>query len=475
MIPITEYAGKDVAVYGLGRTGLAAARALKAGKARVHAWDDSEETRAKAEAAGIPLSDLNKRDWQSFAALVLSPGIPYRFPQPHRLVRLAQMTNVPVVGDMELFARAVQQLPERGRPKVIGITGTNGKSTTTALIGHILKECGMDARIGGNIGTGVLDMAPLHANAYYVLELSSYQLDLVKSLHCDVAVMLNVSPDHLDRHGGMKGYVDAKRRIFLNQQPGDTAVIAVDDTITQTLAMDLAARGGVRVTQVSSEFALGRGVSAVNGNLFDSLSGNAIRVGDLNEAPALPGRHNHQNAAAAYAACRALGIEPSRINAAIQTFPGLAHRMEQVGEIDGVRFVNDSKATNAQAAEQALRAYPRVYWIAGGVPKAEGIGPLNSLFNRVAKAYLIGDAADAFARTIENVVPFEKSGTLEKAVSSAFRDARASGEENPIVLLSPACASFDQFKDFEARGDAFRHIVEDLGGNALVKVMKESA
>lgn len=475
MIPITEYAGKDVAVYGLGRTGLAAARALKAGKARVHAWDDSEETRAKAEAAGIPLSDLNKRDWQSFAALVLSPGIPYRFPQPHRLVRLAQMTNVPVVGDMELFARAVQQLPERGRPKVIGITGTNGKSTTTALIGHILKECGMDARIGGNIGTGVLDMAPLHANAYYVLELSSYQLDLVKSLHCDVAVMLNVSPDHLDRHGGMKGYVDAKRRIFLNQQPGDTAVIAVDDTITQTLAMDLAARGGVRVTQVSSEFALGRGVSAVNGNLFDSLSGNAIRVGDLNEAPALPGRHNHQNAAAAYAACRALGIEPSRINAAIQTFPGLAHRMEQVGEIDGVRFVNDSKATNAQAAEQALRAYPRVYWIAGGVPKAEGIGPLNSLFNRVAKAYLIGDAADAFARTIENVVPFEKSGTLENAVSSAFRDARASGEENPIVLLSPACASFDQFKDFEARGDAFRHIVEDLGGNALVKVMKESA
>ncbi|MEM5516637.1 UDP-N-acetylmuramoyl-L-alanine--D-glutamate ligase [Henriciella sp. AS95] len=475
MIPITEYAGKDVAVYGLGRTGLAAARALKAGKARVHAWDDSEETRARAEAAGIPLSDLNKRDWQSFAALVLSPGIPYRFPQPHRLVRLAQMTNVPVVGDMELFARAVQQLPERGRPKVIGITGTNGKSTTTALIGHILTECGMDARIGGNIGTGVLDMAPLHANACYVLELSSYQLDLVKSLHCDVAVMLNVSPDHLDRHGGMKGYVDAKRRIFLNQQPGDTAIIAVDDTITQTLAMDLSARGGVRVTQVSSEFALGRGVSAINGNLFDSLSGNALRVGDLTEAPALPGRHNHQNAAAAYAACRALGIDPARIYAAIQSFPGLAHRMEQVGEIDGVRFVNDSKATNAQAAEQALRAYPKVYWIAGGVPKAEGIGPLSGLFKRVAKAYLIGDAADAFARTIDDAIPCEKSGTLEKAVSAAYRDAKASGDESPIVLLSPACASFDQFKDFEARGDAFRHIVEDIGGNALVKVMKESA
>ena len=474
MIPITEYAGRDVAVFGLGRTGLAAAKALKAGKARVHAWDDNEETRAKAEAAGITLSDLNKRDWQSFAALVLSPGIPYRYPQPHRLVRLAQMTNVPVVGDMELFARAVQSLPERGRPKVIGITGTNGKSTTTALIGHILKECGMDARVGGNIGTGVLDMAPLHANAYYVLELSSYQLDLVKSLHCDISVLLNISPDHLDRHGGMKGYIDAKRRIFLNQQPGDTAIIAVDDTITQTLAMDLATRGGVRVSQVSSEFALGRGISAVNGKLYDSLAGNAIRVGDLAEAATLPGRHNFQNAAAAYAACRALGVEPGRIFAAIRTFPGLAHRMEQVGEIDGVRFVNDSKATNAQAAEQALRAYPKVYWIAGGVPKADGIGPLAPLFGHVAKAYLIGDAADAFARTLDDKAVYEKCGTLEKAVQAAYDDARASGDDNPIVLLSPACASFDQFKDFEARGDAFRDIVHDLGGPALVRV-RESA
>ena len=470
MIPITEYAGCDVAVFGLGRTGLAAAKALMAGRARVHAWDDNEDMRKRAEAAGVPLADLNKRDWQSFSALVLSPGIPYRFPQPHRLVRLAQMTNVPVVGDMELFARAVQKLPERGRPKIVGITGTNGKSTTTALIGHILKECGMDARVGGNIGTGVLDMAPLHANAVYVLELSSYQLDLVKSLHCDVSVLLNISPDHLERHGGMKGYIDAKKRIFLNQQPGDTAVIGVDDTISQTIAMDLATRGGVRVTQISSEFALGRGVSAVDGNLYDSLAGNAVRVGDLDEAPTLPGQHNYQNAAAAYAACRALGLEPGRIFAAMSTFPGLAHRMEQVGEIEGVRFVNDSKATNAQAAEQALRAYPKVYWIAGGVPKAEGIGPLAPYFNHVAKAYLIGEAADAFGRALDGKAAYEKSGTLEQAVSDAYADAKASGEESPIVLLSPACASFDQFRDFEARGEAFREIVETLGGNALVKV-----
>ena len=475
MIPITEYAGRDVAVYGLGLTGLAAARALKAGKAKVHAWDDNEASRARAEAEGIPVSDLNKRDWQNFAALVLSPGIPLTHPQPHRLVRLAQMTNVPVVGDMELFARAVQSLPERGRPKVIGITGTNGKSTTTALIGHILKECGLDVHVGGNIGTGVLDLPALHANAYYVLELSSYQLDLVKSLRCDVSVLLNMSPDHLDRHGDMSGYVAAKKRIFNNQTRGDTAVVAVDDKHTQCIAMELAGRGDVRLARVSSEFALGRGVSAIDGKLFDSLASNAVRVGDLGESATLPGRHNWQNAAAAYAACRALGLDPGRIFAAITTFPGLAHRMEQVGEIDGVRFVNDSKATNAQAAEQALRAYPRVYWIAGGRAKEGGIEPLLPLMDHVAKAYLIGEAADDFARTLDGKTAHETTGTLEKAVADAFRDAKASGDENPIILLSPACASFDQFKDFEARGDSFREAVEALGGDALRPVMQESA
>ena len=475
MIPITEYAGRDVAVYGLGRTGLAAARALKAGKAKVHAWDDNEASRAKAEAEGIPVSDLNKRDWQNFAALVLSPGIPLTHPQPHRLVRLAQMTNVPVVGDMELFARAVQSLPERGRPKIIGITGTNGKSTTTALIGHILKECGLDVHVGGNIGTGVLDLPALSANGYYVLELSSYQLDLTKSLHCDVSVLLNMSPDHLDRHGDMDGYVTAKKRIFRNQGRGDTAVIGIDDHYTQAIAMALAGSGEMRLARISSEFALGRGVSAVDGKLFDSLANNAVRVGDLGDSATLPGRHNWQNAAAAYAACRALGLDPGRIFGAILTFPGLAHRMEQVGEIDGVRFVNDSKATNAQAAEQALRSYPRVYWIAGGQPKAGGIEPLMPLMDRVAKAYLVGEAADEFARTLDGKAAHESCGTLDKAVARALEDAKASGEENPIVLLSPACASFDQFKDFEARGQAFREAVETLGGDALRPVMRESA
>lgn len=461
MIPITEYAGKDVAVYGLGRSGLSAAKALKAGGARVHAWDDNEEMRARAEAAGIALSDINKRDWQTFAALVLSPGIPYKFPQPHRLVRMAEMTGVPVIGDMELFARAVQALPERARPKIVAITGTNGKSTTTALIGHILKQAGRDARVGGNIGTGVLDLAALHSNAIYVLEMSSYQLDLVKSLRCDVAVFMNLSPDHLDRHGGMDGYQAAKMRIFQNQTDKDVAVIGFDDVYSQSIAIGLSARGPQKVVQISSTYTLGKGISAVDGRLYDNQSGKAEFVGKLDECPALVGRHNYQNAAAAYAACRALGLDPATIMAGLKSFPGLAHRMEAVGEIDGIRFINDSKATNAQAAEQALRSFRNIYWIAGGVPKAEGIAPLASLFPNVTKAYLIGQAEDVFAATLNGKVPAQVCGALERAVDAAFRDAKAAGEPGAVILLSPACASQDQFKDYEHRGDIFRSLVQD--------------
>ena len=362
-----------------------------------------------------------------------------------------------------MFARAVQALPTKGRPKIVGITGTNGKSTTTALIGHILKEAGRDARVGGNIGNGVLGMAPLNANAIYVLELSSYQLDLCESLHCDVAVLLNISPDHLDRHGGMDGYIAAKKRIFMNQRARDIAVIGIDDAVTQGIAMGTSRPGEARVVQISAEFGLARGVSAVDGHLFDSTGGQAIKVGELSQAPALPGQHNYQNAAAAYAACHALGVAPGRIMEGLRTFPGLAHRMELVGEIDGVRFVNDSKATNAQAAEQALKTWPKVHWIAGGVPKADGIEPLAPWFDRIEKAYLIGESQEAFAKTLKDKVEVVRSGTLQAAVRTAFEAAKASGETAPIVLLSPACASFDQFKDFEARGDAFRDLVRALG------------
>ncbi|MEZ6010632.1 MAG: UDP-N-acetylmuramoyl-L-alanine--D-glutamate ligase [Hyphomonas sp.] len=395
------------------------------------------------------------------AALVLSPGI-LKFPQPHRIVRMAEMTGVPVVGDMELFARAVQALPERGRPKIVGITGTNGKSTTTALIGHILKQAGRDARIGGTSVPACWTLPPCMRMRSMCWSSVSYQLDLVKSLHCDVAVLLNMSPDHLDRHGGMEGYQAAKMRIFQNQTERDTAVIGFDDVITQSIAIGLSARGPARVVQVSSSYALGRGVSAVDGRLYDSNGGNATYVGNLAECVALPGKHNHQNAVAAYAACRALGLDHRTIMAGLISFPGLAHRMERVGEIEGIRFVNDSKATNAQAAEQALKAYENIYWIAGGVPKSDGIAPLTPYFPRITKAYLIGEAEDAFAATLKGKVATQSCGTLENAVQAAFRDARNAGTANPVILLSPACASFDQFRDFEHRGDVFRSIVESM-------------
>ena len=277
------------------------------------------------------------------------------------------------------------------RPRIVGITGTNGKSTTTALIGHILKVCGKDVRVGGNIGIGVLDLEKLHAEAIYVLELSSYQLDLAESLRCDVAVMLNISPDHLSRHGGMDGYVSAKRRIFRNQGPDDYAIIGVDDMRSGVMSTQLTSEGLRRVIPISAEYGLGRGVAVLEGMLQDSIAGRAEHSVDIRNAKALPGRHNHQNIAAAYAACRALGLEPSDILAAIETFPGLPHRLENIGAIDGVRFINDSKATNAQAAEQAIRAFPNAWWIVGGRPKEEGIDDLAPLFGQVRKAYLIGE------------------------------------------------------------------------------------
>ncbi|HVZ99964.1 MAG TPA: UDP-N-acetylmuramoyl-L-alanine--D-glutamate ligase [Caulobacterales bacterium] len=468
MIPITEFSGRDVAVFGLARTGLAAARALKAGGARVHAWDDSDVTRARAEAQGIPVSDINMRDWRSFAALVLSPGIPFTFPAPHRVVTLAQATGVPVLGDIELFARAVNALPAASRPRLVGVTGTNGKSTTTALIAHILGAAGKDVRMGGNIGEAVLDLPPLHAGAYYVLELSSFQLDLIDTLRLDVAVWINTAADHIDRHGDMAGYVAAKKRIFRNQGAADWAVIGVDDPYCAQVCTELTAAGARHVAPISSGQALGRGVCALGPKLFDAMHGRSEEVADLTNAPALQGRHNAQNACAAYAATRALGVDPRIIAHAMETFPGLPHRLERVATISGVRFVNDSKATNADAAAQALAVYPRLYWIAGGVAKDGGIDTLAEFFPRIAKAYLIGQSAGEFADTLRGRTPTALAGDLETAVTRAFADARASGEPHPVVLLSPACASYDQFRDYEDRGDQFKAIVAKLaaGGNA---------
>jgi UDP-N-acetylmuramoylalanine--D-glutamate ligase len=462
VITIGDYAGRDVAVFGLGRTGLSAAQALTAGGARVLAWDDDAKNRAAAEAAGTPVSDINARDWRDFAALVLSPGVPLTHPKPHRVVELAQAVGVPIVGDVELFARAVNALSPTVRPKVIGITGTNGKSTTSALIAHILTACGKDARLGGNIGRAVLDLPPIHAGAYYVLELSSYQLDLTRSLRCDVAVWLNLSPDHLDRHGDMKGYLTAKKRILMNQGAQDWAVIGADDPYCARVCTELTAAGGRQVAAISSGQALANGVCVVGGRVYDALSGRAQAAMDQDQAPALPGRHNGQNLAAAYAAARVLGLAPRAIADAIASFPGLEHRLERAGTVKGVRFVNDSKATNADAAAQALSVYPRIYWIAGGQAKEGGIAPLARYMPQVAKAYLIGEAAYDFASFLDGKAAYAIMGDLESAVRRAYADAAAAREPDPVVLLSPACASFDQFKDFEDRGRAFKRAVASL-------------
>jgi UDP-N-acetylmuramoylalanine--D-glutamate ligase len=469
VIPITEYSGRDVAVFGLARTGLAAALSLAAGGARVHAWDDDERMRAAAEAAGVAVSDINARGWGSFAALVLSPGVPFTYPQPHRVVQLARATGVPVVGDIELFARAVNALAPHARPKVIGVTGTNGKSTTTALIGHILKEAGKDAQVGGNIGHAVLDLPSLHTGAFYVLELSSFQLDLVDSLRCDVAVWINTAPDHLNRHGDMRSYAAAKKRIFANQGAGDWAVIGVDDDVCAGVCAELMAQGARSMAPISAGQALSRGVCAIGGKLVDAMGPRSQFVVDLGEIASLQGRHNAQNAAAAYAAARALRIDRREIAEAMRSFPGLPHRLEQAGLVSGVCFINDSKATNADAAAQALAVFPNAYWIAGGVAKEGGIDSLSRFFPRLAGVYLIGECAQQFATTLSGKARVTMAGDLETAVAQAFVDARDSGEPHPVVLLSPACASYDQFRDFEERGEAFKKIVSGISRAAKIR------
>jgi UDP-N-acetylmuramoylalanine--D-glutamate ligase len=461
MIPVRGFQGRQVAVFGLARTGLTAAAALAAGGARPVVWDEKPAAREAAKAQGLELCDLQSADWSQFAAVMLSPGVPLTHPHPHWTVERARAAGVEILGDVELFARTVNAAPEHKRPRVVAVTGTNGKSTTTALIGHICRMAGRDTRVGGNIGYGVLGLDDMHGGSVYVLELSSYQLDLTSSLRADAALILNISPDHLDRHGGMEGYVTAKRRILLNQGKGDTAVIGVDDAWGQRICTEITAANRRTIVPISASKAMGRGVYALQGLLYDATGERAIEVADLLRARSLPGRHNWQNAAAAYSAVRAIGISQEDAAEGLMSFPGLAHRMETVGAIGRVRFVNDSKATNSDAARQALSSYPKVYWIAGGQPKSGGIEPLTDLFPRVEKAYLIGEGAPDFARTLKGKADFVDCGTIDAAVARAYADAAASGQD-AIVLLSPACASFDQFTDFEARGDAFRAAVRSL-------------
>ncbi len=463
MIPATSFSGKRVALFGLGGSGTATARALAEGGADVLAWDDNPDTVARAAAEGIATGDLRDGDWSGFTSFVLSPGVPLTHPKPHWTVELARGAGVEVIGDIELFCRERnRQAPEA---PFIAITGTNGKSTTTALVAHILKSAGRDVQMGGNIGRAVMTLDPPAPQRHYVVECSSYQIDLAPSLNPTAGVLLNLTPDHLDRHGTMQHYASIKERLVAGS---DMAIVGVDDSWCVQIA-DRLESVGKDVVRISKRLPLTDGYFAAGTDLMEAVDGRYSRIAFLEGIGSLRGQHNAQNALAAVAACLKVGLELGEIQKGLESFPGLAHRMEQVGRRGHVLFINDSKATNADAAAPALSSFSRIYWIAGGLPKQGGIEPLRGLFPRVAKAYLIGEAAPAFSATLGEAVPYEISGTLGAAVEHAARDAAMGADDEAVVLLSPACASFDQFRNFELRGEAFRQAVAAINGVEQIK------
>ena len=463
MIVSHAYPKRTVAVFGLARTGLGAVKSLKAGGAHVIAWDDNSGARETGGEEGADIVPWREWPWEHIGALVLSPGVPLTHPKPHEVVNHAKAANVPVIGDVELFAREIRgDASKPGKAPVIAITGTNGKSTTTALIGHILAAAGFEAQIGGNIGKSVLELALPTGKTIYVLEMSSFQIDLTPGLFPDIAILSNLTPDHIDRHGTMENYAAIKQRL-LRQVPKDgQVIIGVDDQYGAAIFTGFSAQGGPAAWPVSVGKVLGRGVFAVDGALYDAQNGRAAKLLDFRDCPRLPGAHNWQNAALAFAATKPFVKDPRVIAAAIASFPGLAHRMEVVGQRGKTSFVNDSKATNADATARALACYPDIFWILGGKAKDGGIESLSEYYPRIRKAYLIGEAAHAFSRTLDGHVVYDLSGTLEQAVAAAAHDAALSPAPAPVVLLSPASASYDQFKDFEQRGDAFRALVARL-------------
>ena len=457
MIPLVAYAGATVGVLGLGRSGLSAARALKAGGATVLCWDDEGAARDVAASEGLSIAELARpREAATISLLIVSPGIPHHYPAPHPAVAAAWEAGVPVDNDVSLFFQAMAD-PERegadeGAPKILCITGSNGKSTTTALIYHLLTEAGRHAQMGGNIGRGVLDLDNPGPGEVVVLELSSYQIELARALAPDIAVFLNLSPDHLDRHGGIGGYFCAKKRLFEMGGP-ERSIIGVDGPEGRFLANTMGPEA-IRISNTQRLKGDGWSVFMNKNHLTEWRGGKQMAAIDLRACPGLIGVHNHQNACAAYAAARAVGVAPRRLEAGLATFPGLAHRMERLGAARGITYVNDSKATNADAAEKALLSFERIRWIAGGQAKEGGIAPLSPLFERIAKAYLIGDSASAFAETLGGTA-HEICGTLDAALARA----QAEAEAGDTILLAPAAASWDQFTSFEARGDAFRALV----------------
>ncbi|MGB7287172.1 MAG: UDP-N-acetylmuramoyl-L-alanine--D-glutamate ligase [Salaquimonas sp.] len=453
MIAAHTAKGKRIALFGLGGSGLATARSLAAGGAELFCFDDNPQSVENAAKEGLQTADLRQLDFSTLDELLLAPGVPLTHPKPHWTVELAKAAGIPIIGDVEIFARERQaKAPDSA---FIAITGTNGKSTTTALIAHVLKHAGRDVQLGGNIGTAVLSLDEPADNKIFVVECSSYQIDLAPSLKPKVGLLLNLAPDHLDRHGNMFNYANIKKRLV---SASELAVLGNDDEFTIGIAQDLT-RDAKRVICVSGDHKLSDGIYLSGTQLIEASSGKQTVLFDLADAPALRGNHNGQNAAAAWAACSDCGLSAEEIGAGFAAFPGLVHRMEQIGSVGKTLFVNDSKGTNADAAAKALSSFERIYWIAGGLPKEGGIESLRQYFPKIAKAYLIGEAAPEFAATLSANVSFEISETMDRAVIQAAKDAAQDSHDQPVVLLSPACASFDQYKNFEVRGDAFRNLV----------------
>ena len=466
MIPVTIFAGKTVAVFGLGGSGLMSARALKAGGAEVIACDDDPKKMAEAAQAGIAIADLRDTDWSKIAALVLTPGVPLTHPAPHWSVGLARAAAVEVIGDIELFCR--ERRRHAPQSPFIAITGTNGKSTTTALTAHILRAAGRDTQLGGNIGTAILSLEPPHSGRVHVIEVSSYQIDLAPTLDPSIGILINVTEDHIDRHGSLRNYAAVKERLVAGVQEDGAAIVGIDDNWCAAAA-DRIERAGKRVVRVSVRRPLADGLYVEAEQIMQAAGGSARAIAHLGGIGSLRGVHNAQNAACAAGAALALRLSSAVIAQGLRSFPGLAHRMEEVGRKGRVLFVNDSKATNADSTAQALACFSDIFWIAGGQPKTGGISSLAGFFPRIRKAYLIGEAAAGFAAELDGRVPHAIAGTIERAVALAAHDAEAADVNEPVVLLSPACASFDQFRNFEVRGDAFRELVLALPGMVPAK------
>lgn len=448
--------GNKFAVFGLGKTGLSVCDFLLKNNCEIYVWDDNQTSLASLpKHDSLIIATPDTFPWGKCEALILSPGVPLTHPKPHHIVDLANKHNCRIICDIELLYHEYPQAT------YIGITGTNGKSTTTVLTNHILEAAGRETQAGGNLGIPALHLKPTHEGGYYVLELSSYQLDLMHDTHIHIAAMLNITPDHIERHGNLQGYIKAKTRIFSNQQEGDAAVVNIDDIHCLDIYKSLKQEGIRRVIPISICQEAPGGVSLIGNTLTNDIRG-FIETYEISERPNLPGEHNSQNIAFAFALATLAGVEAETIIKAIASFSGLPHRMQHVTTINGTAFINDSKATNAEAASKALSCYDSVYWIAGGKAKEGGIDELTDFFPKISHAFLIGEAQDMFANSLEGNITYTKCDTLDNAVIAAYEQAQNDNKQQAVILLSPACASYDQFPNFEKRGDHFCKLVKEL-------------